>query len=152
MENLNPAIIHPIFNNVKYIKYQTIKEMMIFKNIDNLYIKNYSDPSDYEEQLDTIIQKLDSSEILFGYMQYIESIYMELLKNIDEEIIHDIINRYINYDFSKDKNYPTLDSIFDISSSNQDFHMRALIKIFAFPMYSKLKLVEGVVNGNNTNN
>ena len=149
MDNLNIVLIHPIFNNVKFIKYETIKEMMIFKNIDNLYVKQYSDPLDFEEQLDTLIQKLDSNETLFGYMQYIESVYEEMLKTINENILFDIINMYINYDFSKDKNYPTPESIFNISSGNQDFHMRMLVKIFAFPTYSKLKQAEGVINDNN---
>ena len=149
MDNLNIVLIHPIFNNVKFIKYETIKEMMIFKNIDNLYVKQYTDPLDFEEQLDTLIQKLDSNETLFGYMQYIESIYNEMLLTINESIIFDIVNHYINYDFGKDKNYPTPESIFNISSSNEDFHMRMLVKIFAFPTYSKLKQAERTINENN---
>ena len=142
MENLNIVLIHPIFNRVKSIKYETIKELMIFKNINNLYVKQYTDPSDFEEQLDTLIQKLDSNETLFGYIQYIESIYNELLLTINEHIIMDIVNHYINYDFNKDKNYPTPESLFCISSSNEDFHMRILVKIFAFPAYAKLKQAE----------
>ena len=149
MDNLNIILIHPIFNRVRSIKYESIKELMIFKNIDNLYVKQYSDPLDFEEQLDTLIQKLDSNEILFGYMQYIESVYEEILKTTNEEILFDIINRYINYDFSKDKNYPTPESIFNISSGNQDFHMRMLVKIFAFPTYSKLKQAERELTNEN---
>ena len=149
MDNLNIVIIHPIFNRVKSIKYESIKELMIFKNIDNLYIKQYTDPLDFEEQLDTLIQKLDSNETLFGYMQYIESIYNEMSLTINESVIFDIVNHYINYDFDKDKNYPTPESIFNISSSNEDFHMRMLVKIFAFPTYSKLKQAERTINENN---
>lgn len=146
MDNLNIIVIHPIFNRVKSIKYDSIKELMIFKNIDNLYVKHYTDPLDFEEQLDTLIQKLDSNEILFGYMQYIESIYENMLQTINESIIFDIVNHYINYDFNKDKNYPTPESIFKMSSSNEDFHMRMLVKIFAFPTYSKLKQAEKEIN------
>ena len=146
MDNLNIVLIHPIFNRVKSIKYESIKELMIFKNIDNLYVKQYTDPLDFEEQLDTLIQKLDSNETLFGYMQYIESIYDEMLLTINESIIFDIVNHYINYNFGKDKNYPAPDSIFSISSSNEDFHMRMLVKIFAFPTYSKLKQTEKEIN------
>ena len=149
MDNLNIVLIHPIFNRVKSIKYESIKELMIFKNIDNLYVKQYTDPLDFEEQLDTLIQKLDSNETLFGYMQYIESIYDEMLLTINESIIFDIVNYYINYDFGKDKNYPAPDSIFGISSSNEDFHMRMLVKIFAFPTYSKLKHAEKEINDDN---
>ena len=149
MDNLNIILIHPIFNRVRSIKYESIKELMIFKNIDNLYVKQYSDPLDFEEQLDTLIQKLDSNETLFGYMQYIESIYNEMSLTINESVIFDIVNHYINYDFDKDKNYPTPDSIFSISSSNEDFHMRMLVKIFAFPTYSKLKQAERTINENN---
>ena len=149
MDNLNIILIHPIFNRVRSIKYESIKELMIFKNIDNLYIKQYTDPLDFEEQLDTLIQKLDSNETLFGYMQYIESIYNEILLTINESVIFDIVNHYINYDFDKDKNYPTPESIFNISSSNEDFHMRMLTKIFAFPTYSKLKQAERTINENN---
>ena len=149
MDNLNIILIHPIFNRVRSIKYESIKELMIFKNIDNLYIKQYTDPLDFEEQLDTLIQKLDSNETLFGYMQYIESIYNEILLTINESVIFDIVNHYINYDFDKDKNYPTPESIFNISSSNEDFHMRMLVKIFAFPTYSKLKQAERTINENN---
>lgn len=149
MDNLNIVLIHPIFNRVKSIKYESIKELMIFKNIDNLYIKQYTDPLDFEEQLDTLIQKLDSNETLFGYMQYIESIYNEMSLTINESVIFDIVNHYINYDFDKDKNYPTPESIFNISSSNEDFHMRMLVKIFAFPTYSKLKQAERTINENN---
>ena len=149
MDNLNIVLIHPIFNRVKSIKYESIKELMIFKNIDNLYIKQYTDPLDFEEQLDTLIQKLDSNETLFGYMQYIESIYNEMSLTINESVIFDIVNHYINYDFNKDKNYPTPESIFNISSSNEDFHMRMLVKIFAFPTYSKLKQAERTINENN---
>ena len=149
MDNLNIILIHPIFNRVRSIKYESIKELMIFKNIDNLYIKQYTDPLDFEEQLDTLIQKLDSNETLFGYMQYIESIYNEMSLTINESVIFDIVNHYINYDFDKDKNYPTPESIFNISSSNEDFHMRMLVKIFAFPTYSKLKQAERTINENN---
>lgn len=146
MENLDVSIIHPIFVKVKHIKYESIKEVMIFKNMNNMYIKHYTDPLDYEEQFDTLNQKLEGNETIFEYIQYFESIYSELIKCLDESVIIDIVNHYINYDFTKDK-YPKVSGIFDISSSNEDFHMRILIKIFAFPTYSKLKQAERMIDG-----
>lgn len=139
-------LIHDIFCRVNNMQFSTISDITIFKNIGNLYIKQYGDAADFEDKLDTLIQKLDSNIILFGYMQYIESAFDTLKEFLTLDQLQEIIDAYTSYNFNNDLTYPTIDAIRNISVDNADFHMRILIKIMAFRTYSKLKNLEKAFN------
>lgn len=68
-----------------------INDVIMFKNISNLLIPEHNPEiegdtsSEFEDDFETWIQKIDSNPVIFEYMQYIELVYPVLEKILQKE-------------------------------------------------------------------
>lgn len=91
-----------IILKVGHIKLNNLEDITLFKNIGDLYIET-NDAGDYEEEFDMLIQKIDSNPVLFGYLQYIELVFKELVSVIGIDGIKKWCDTLFNHDFNKNE-------------------------------------------------
>ena len=104
-KQIDLTLFSDIIVRVKKIDLRDIEDLIFFKNIGNLFVLEH-DSSAYEEEFETWIQKIDSNPVIFGYIQYIEKIWNELVFVIKVEDIKEWCKIIFNLTINETKNIP----------------------------------------------
>ena len=74
-----------LVKNFRFISLENIEDLTIFSKVGKLMLPEKEDASDFEEDLEIWIQKIDSNPIIFGYIQYIEVVFDQLIEQLGEK-------------------------------------------------------------------
>lgn len=130
--------IHELFDLIEDQNVGDIQNLLMFKNIGDLFISDQTlgdNSSEYEDQFESWVQKIDSNPIIFGYIQYIEKFFPEFVKVIRKDNVKAlciIILSTIDKDNNLPKTIPSIDSVLKLFHDTGVVHTFILPRIFNF--------------------